>query len=53
MTTNEQEAKRWNKAGATDVTPESVAASREKAAQMLENYGQAPEFVPVSGQRNI
>lgn len=36
MTTNEQEAKRWNDAGAKGVTPESVAASRKKADEMLD-----------------
>jgi len=36
MTTNEQEAKRWNDAGAVGVTAESVAASRKKADEMLE-----------------
>ncbi len=35
MTTNEQEAARWNQAGATEVTPKSVAASRTKADEML------------------
>ena len=32
---NEQEAKKWNKAGASGVTPESVEQSRAKAATML------------------
>ena len=35
MTTNEQEAKKWNKAGASGVTPTSVEQSRAKAATML------------------
>lgn len=39
MTTNEQEAKRWNKAGAKDVTPESVAASRKLAEEIRRRQG--------------
>jgi hypothetical protein len=35
MTTNEQEAKHWNDAGAIGVTAESVAQSRAKSADML------------------
>lgn len=34
MTSNEQEAKRWNDAGANR-TPESIEQSRAKAATML------------------
>jgi hypothetical protein len=35
MTTNEQEAKKWNKAGASGVAPASVEQSRAKAVTML------------------
>ena len=40
MTTNEQEAKKWNEAGAKSVTAETVAAARAKAKQM----GQKADF---------
>lgn len=34
MSTNEQEAKKWQDADAKDVTAESVAASRARAEEM-------------------
>jgi hypothetical protein len=48
MTTNKQEAVRWNQAGASEVTPESVAASRKKAAEQQANaclISAAPEML--------
>jgi FMN-dependent NADH-azoreductase len=47
VTTDAQEAAKWNAAGAQR-TAEDIAASRKKAAEMLahanRNHGQAPQF---------
>lgn len=38
MTTDDEEAKKWRKAGAK-VTSEDVAAARKKAQEVLERWG--------------